>query len=237
MRRQTVLVVDDEPRYVRLLRANLESVGYRVVAAIDGASAVQRAEAEEPDLIILDLMLPDLDGYEVCHRIREFSTVPILMLTARREQADKVRGLDLGADDYLTKPFDAEELLARVRAHLRRSGFRQERHLAPPFEVGDLHIDFAQHRVLVRGREVSLSPTEYRLLHTLATNAGRVLVQEELLRRVWGAEYLDEPEVLRVYVRRLRQKIERDPSFPRYILTRPGVGYLMTASPPTVTQL
>jgi DNA-binding response OmpR family regulator len=227
MNRQTVLVVDDEPRYLRLLRANLESVGYRVVTASDGASGVQKAEIEDPRLIILDLMLPDLDGFEVCRRIREFSTVPIIMLTARREQADKVGGLDAGADDYITKPFDATEVLARVRAHLRRSSFGEQRHLEAPFTLDDLHIDFAQRRVEMRGREVGLSPTEYRLLHHLAKNAGRVLVQEELLRRVWGPEYTDESEVLRVYVRRLRQKIEDNASSPRYILTRPGVGYTM----------
>lgn len=227
MTRQTVLVVDDEPRYVRLLRANLESLGYRVVAADSGVSAVQRAEAEDPDLIVLDLMLPDLDGYEVCRQIREFSTVPIIMVTARRQQTDKVRGLDLGADDYLTKPFDAEELLARVRAQLRRSGLRRQPNLQPPFALGELTVDFAQHRVSIRGREVSLSPTEYRLLFHLASNAGRVLVQEELLRLAWGAEYADEPDVLRVYVRRLRRKIEEDPSAPRYIVTKPGIGYLM----------
>ena len=229
MTRQTVLVVDDEPRYVRLLRANLESLGYRVVAAEGGVSAVRRAEAEDPDLIVLDLMLPDLDGYEVCRQIREFSTVPIIMLTARRQQADKVRGLDLGADDYLTKPFDAEELLARVRAQLRRSGLRQQPNLQPPLALGDLTVDFAQHRVSIRGHEISLSPTEYRLLFHLASNAGRVLVQEELLRLAWGPEYADEPDVLRVYIRRLRQKIEEDPSTPRYVLTKPGVGYLMPA--------
>ncbi len=229
MTRQTVLVVDDEPRYVRLLRANLESLGYRVVAADGGVSAIQRAEAEDPDLIVLDLMLPDLDGYEVCRQIREFSTVPIIMLTARRQQADKVRGLDLGADDYLTKPFDAEELLARVRAQLRRSGLRQQPNLQPPLALGDLTVDFAQHRVSIRGHEISLSPTEYRLLFHLASNAGRVLVQEELLRLAWGPEYADEPDVLRVYIRRLRQKIEEDPSTPRYVLTKPGVGYLMPA--------
>ncbi len=229
MTRQTVLVVDDEPRYVRLLRANLESLGYRVVAADAGASAVQRAESEDPDLILLDLMLPDLDGYEVCRQIREFSTVPIIMLTARRQQTDKVRGLDLGADDYLTKPFDAEELLARVRAQLRRSGLRQQPNLQPPLSLGDLTVDFARHQVSIRGRDVALSPTEYRLLFHLASNAGRVLVQEELLRLAWGAEYADEPEVLRVYIRRLRQKIEEDPSSPRYILTKPGIGYLMPA--------
>ncbi|MCL4370939.1 MAG: response regulator transcription factor [Chloroflexi bacterium] len=227
MTRQTVLVVDDEPRYVRLLRANLESLGYRVVAADSGVSAVQRAEAEDPDLIVLDLMLPDLDGYEVCRQIREFSTVPIIMVTARRQQTDKVRGLDLGADDYLTKPFDAEELLARIRAQLRRSGLRRQPNLQPPFALGELTVDFAQHRVSILGREVSLSPTEYRLLFHLASNAGRVLVQEELLRLAWGAEYADEPDVLRVYIRRLRRKIEEDPSAPRYIVTKPGIGYLM----------
>lgn len=230
MTRKTVLVVDDEPRYVRLLRANLESVGYRVVAAGDGSAAVQKAEAEDPDLMLLDLMLPDMDGYEVCRRIREFSTVPIIMLTARREQADKVHGLDTGADDYITKPFDAAELLARVRAQMRRADQRQQRHVQPRFTLGDLAVDFAQHTVELRGAPVSLSPTEYKLLYHLATNAGRVLVQDELIRLVWGPDYLDDPEVLRVYVRRLRQKIEDDPSNPRFVLTRPGVGYVMPAS-------
>ncbi len=227
MNRQTVLVVDDEPRYVRLLRANLESLDYRVVSAPDGTAALEKAESEDPALVVLDLMLPDLDGYEVCRRIREFSTVPIIMVTARREQIDKVRGLDLGADDYITKPFDAEELLARVRAQLRRSNLGQPRRLAPPFALGELLIDFARQIVTAQGREVGLSPTEYKLLYQLATNAGRVLVQEELLKLVWGAEYRDEPEVLRVYVRRLRQKIEPEPAIPRYVITKPGVGYTM----------
>ncbi len=238
MNKQTVLVVDDEPRYVRLLRANLESVGFRVVSAPDGISAIQKAETEAPDLVILDLMLPDMDGYEVCRSIREFSTVPIIMLTARREQADKIRGLDKGADDYITKPFDAEELLARVRAQLRRSALAPAaRHHHVPLTLGDLSIDFDQHRVTVGGAEVSLSPTEYRLLSQLASHAGKVLVQEELLKLVWGPEYVDEPEVLRVYVRRLRQKIEDDPSTPKYIITKQGVGYTMPALPLTVTQL
>lgn len=228
MSREKVLVVDDEPRYVRLLRANLESVNYRVTAASDGASALQKAEIEDPDLILLDLMLPDMDGSEVCRRIREFSTVPIIMLTARREQADKVLGLDIGADDYITKPFDADELLARVRAQLRRGGQKQQvNDIQLPLCLGELEIDFAQQHVKVRGELVGLSPTEYRLLHHLARNAGRVMVQEELLRLVWGQGYENEPEVLRVYVRRLRQKIEDDPSAPRYIRTRPGVGYSM----------
>ncbi len=237
MSKQTVLVVDDEPRYVRLLRANLESVGFRVVSAPDGLSALQKAESETPDLVVLDLMLPDIDGYEVCRSIREFSTVPIIMLTARREQADKIRGLDRGADDYITKPFDAEELLARVRAQLRRSTLTPPSRQHAPLTVGDLAIDVAQHKVTMRGVEVSLSPTEYKLLLQLATHAGKVLVQEELLRLVWGPEYVDEPEVLRVYVRRLRQKIEDDSSSPRYVLTRPGVGYTMPLLSPTVTQL
>lgn len=229
MHQQNILVVDDEPRYVRLLRANLESVGYRVSAAGDGASALQKAEAEDPDVVVLDIMLPDMDGYEVCRRLREFSTVPVIMLTARREQADKIHGLDQGADDYLTKPFDAAELLARVRAQLRRSGLRQRQHLEPPLVLDRLRVDFAQQRVTLDAREITLSPTEYRLLYHLAVNAGRVMVQEELLRRVWGPEYSDESEVLRVYVRRLRQKIEEDPSSPHYVLTRPGVGYMMAA--------
>lgn len=229
MLRETVLVVDDEPRYIRLLRANLESLNYRVVAAEDGASALQKAEAEIPSLIVLDVMLPDMDGYQVCQRIREFSTVPIIMLTARREQSDKVVGLDTGADDYITKPFDAAELLARVRALLRRSGHAHQGHIQARFELSYLAIDFAQQEITVRGNEVSLTPTEYRLLYHLAQNAGRVMVQDELLRLVWGPAYRNEPEVLRVYVRRLRQKIEDDASSPKYVITRPGVGYSMPA--------
>jgi two-component system KDP operon response regulator KdpE len=174
-------------------------------------------------------MLPDLDGFEVCRLVREFSSVPIIMLTARAEESDKVRGLNLGADDYLTKPFGAEELLARVKAVLRRARpTPQPRH--PTFQTGDLRVDFARHTVTVRGRPVKLSPTEFNLLQYLAIHAGQVLPHEDILKAVWGPEYRDETEYLRVYIRYLRQKIEDDPSHPSYILTEPGVGYMLRAA-------
>ncbi len=222
----SILVVDDDPRTVRFVRANLESDGYRVVVAPDGPTALHLVEAEAPDLLLLDLMLPGLDGYEVCRRVREFSAVPIIMLTARGNEHDKVKAFDLGADDYLTKPFGTNELLARVRAVLRRTRFPEELRSQPGFTCGDLAIDFAQHRVTVRGQPVKLSPTEYKLLYYLASNAGRVLTHESILRKVWGPEYEgSEVELVWVCIRRLRTKIEADPSQPEYILTEPGVGY------------
>ena len=227
MRATSILVVDDERRYRELLEMNLTRRGYRVLKAADGLSALNIAEVEAPDLIVLDLMLPDIDGYEVCRRIREYSSVPIIMLTARVEDVQKIRGLELGADDYVTKPFSADELLARIDAVLRR--VRSARGSLPAAELidGDLHIDFQQHRVTVRGTDVNLTPGEYRLLAELATYAGRVVVQDELLRRVWGAEYVGATELLQSAIRRLRCKIEDDASAPSHILTRRGVGYLL----------
>lgn len=224
-----MLVVDDEPRYLKLVRYNLESAGYEVVTAAQGEEAVSLAAGKGLELILLDIRMPGMDGYEVCAKIREFSAVPIIMLTAMGEERDKVKGLRLGADDYVSKPFGAEELLARVEAVLRRSRV-SEASAEPVLAVGDMVIDFAQRKVAVAGQEVSLSPTEYRLLHCLAVNAGRVVVQEELLERVWGREYLEKYEGLRVYIRRLRQKIEKDPDHPAYIVTKPGVGYMLTAA-------
>ncbi|HVA23473.1 MAG TPA: response regulator transcription factor [Chloroflexota bacterium] len=224
MNKPAVLVVDDERRYRELLEMNLTRRGYRVLLAPDGLSGLNLLELEAPDLVVLDLMLPDLDGYEVCRRIREYSSVPIIMLTAKAEQAQKIRGLQLGADDYITKPFSADEVLARIEAVLRRAQVAREVP-ASAFDCGDLHVDFDQHRVTLRGHEVDLSPGEYRLLSQLAADAGRVLVQDELLRRVWGPEYAGEPELLHTAVRRLRSKIEDDPAAPRYVLTKRGVGY------------
>ncbi len=221
----SVLVVDDEPRYRELLDMNLTRRGYRVRHAVDGLGALNAVEAEEPSLVVLDLKLPDRDGYEVCRRIRTYSRVPIIMLTARAEPAEKVRGLAVGADDYITKPFSADELLARVDAVLRRAGSGQRSSLATTFESGDLHIDFAAHRVTVKGEQVGLSAGEYRLLVELTTNAGRVLLQDELLSRVWGPDYIGASALLQTAIRRLRRKIEEDPSSPRHVLTKRGVGY------------
>jgi two-component system KDP operon response regulator KdpE len=221
-----ILVVDDEPHVVRLVEANLRAAGYEVVSAADGRTALAMAERELPDLIILDIMLPSLDGYEVCRRIREYSAVPILMLTARSSEIDLVRGFDVGADDYLVKPFSVNELLVRVRAVLKRSKFLQEIIQHPPLIVGDLAIDFARRRVTVRGTEIKLSPTEYNLLTKLALNADRVILHQDLLHDIWGPEYRTETEYLRVYIHYLRQKIESDPANPKRIITHPGVGYM-----------
>jgi DNA-binding response OmpR family regulator len=221
-----ILVVDDEPRYVWAIKVNLEDEGYKTLTAQDGQSAIELAADAAPDLILLDVRMPDLDGYEVCRRIREFSTTPIIMLTAMAEQADKIKGLDAGADDYVTKPFSAEELLARVRAVLRRVGYTEGQEPTPVFEASDLQVDFARQRVFARGQEVKLTPIEYHLLRELVKQAGRVLVPDYLLEKVWGAGYEGENRLLRLAVHRLRQKIERDPRNPQYIQTRSGIGYV-----------
>ena len=225
---ERILVVDDDPRLVRLVKANLEPEGYQVLAVADGSSALEAVEREDPDLILLDLMLPGMDGYELCQRIREFSDTPVIMLTARGEDADKVRGLRLGADDYITKPFSIGELMARVEAVLRRTRSPEEAKAPSSFTAGDLSIDFSRRRVTVRGEEVYLTPTEYRLLYHLATNQGRVMLHEELLTRVWGPEYREELEYLRAYIHHLRQKIEPNPAQPQLILSKPGLGYLLS---------
>jgi DNA-binding response OmpR family regulator len=236
MPKEKILVVDDEARILRLVRSNLEPQGYKVLTAMDGESALTAAEMNDPDLIILDLMLPRLDGFEVCRRLREFSTVPIIVLTAKGEEVDKVKGLELGADDYLTKPFGVPELLARIKAVLRRTHVTPTQKLEPVFSLNGFSVNFAQRRVSANGRDVKLSPTEYKLLYELVTNAGRVVLHQDLLARVWGREYRDETEYLRVYIRYLRQKIEEDSSKPKLILTEPGVGYRFAApaEPPPV---
>jgi len=226
-RKATILAVDDEPRVLKLLKANLESSGYAVLTAADGEEALQTFERELPDLVLLDLMLPRMDGYAVCRRIREFSAVPVIMLTARSEQIDKIHGFEVGADDYLTKPFSISELLMRVQAVLRRSKWPEEIVSRQSFKAGPIEIDFAQHLVTSAGTQVKLTPTEYRLLAYMASNANRVLPHRELLRAVWGPEYGEEAEYLRVYMRYLRQKLEPEPSAPQYLLTQPGTGYML----------
>lgn len=230
MKRPRVLVVDDEPETVKFVSANLRARGYDVLSAEDGRTALKTFGQSVVDLIILDIMMPGLDGFEVCQTIRQRSDVPIIMLSARGQERDIVRGLNLGADDYLTKPFGVGEMLARVRAVLRRT---PQTGIAPrpPLVIQDLEIDFAARRVTVRGREVQLTPTEYDMLAHLAINAGRVLTHRTLLQAVWGPEYSDETEYLWAYIRRLRRKIEPNPSSPRYILTQPGVGYSFATSP------
>jgi len=222
-----VLIADDEPRYLRLLDANLRTEGYEVITAHDGQQAIEVFSSQPIDLILLDIMMPRLDGFGACQRIREFSSVPIIILTAKGEEQDRVRGLDLGADDYLVKPFSATELLARVRAVLRRAQLPSEGGQARFFTHENLRIDFARAEVWRGEQVVSLSATEYRLLLQFAHNLGKILTSEDLLTSVWGPEYKTDKEILWVSSARLRQKLEEDPHNPRHIVTRSGLGYLM----------
>ena len=233
-KKTTILVVDDDVQLLKIVTHNLEAEGYQVLALRDGAQALEAIERATPDLVLLDVMLPRMDGFQVCQRAREFSAVPIIMITARGRGQDKVRGLDLGADDYLTKPFRVDELLARVRAVLRRAQFTTNGHtqsLRAATTIGEVTIDYAQHLVTKAGREVALTPIEYRILAYLAQNAGRVVTQDLLLEHVWGAEYVGEGHMLRVNITRLRRKLEEDSSRPRYLLTRPGIGYMLVKGP------
>jgi two-component system KDP operon response regulator KdpE len=221
-----VLVVDDEPAIRRFLRASLSAHGYAVFEAEGGQSALSAVVADRPDLVILDLGLPDLDGIEVTRLLREWTHIPIIILSVRGQEADKIAALDAGADDYLTKPFSAGELLARMRVALRRVG---QSGLEPIFTSDDLTVDLARRVVMVAGHEVQLTPTEYDLLRVLVNHAGKVLTHRQLLREVWGVGYEQETHMLRVNVSNLRRKIEPDPTRPRYILTEPGVGYRLRA--------
>ncbi len=220
-----ILVVDDEERMARFIRLNLEHDGFQVVEAYRGMAAIQALRDAMPDLVLLDVMMPDLDGFEVLKLIREVSSVPVIMLTAKGEEDDRVHGLELGADDYITKPFSPRELVSRVRAVLRRTetAGNVPRDL---IEVDErFKIDFGRREVWVDGELVKLRPTEYRLLYHLVQNAGWVMTYDQLLSKVWGYEYRDEPHYVRLYVNYLRQKLEKDPSNPQYILTERGVGY------------
>jgi DNA-binding response OmpR family regulator len=224
-----ILIVDDEPRYVRLMEANLLSEGYLVLKAYDGQQAVNMVVDKSPDLVLLDVRMPVMDGFAACERIREFSNIPIIMVTAKGEEQDRVRGLDLGADDYIVKPFSATELLARVRAVLRRaekSGIISQQSV---FTHENLRIDLARAEVFLNDKIVYLSATEYRILIQLAQNVGKVLPSEQLLIDVWGKEYREDKEILWVSISRLRQKLEDDPRNPQHIVTRSGLGYTMPA--------
>jgi two-component system, OmpR family, KDP operon response regulator KdpE len=218
-----VLVVDDEPQIRRFLRVSLVAQGYRISEAASGAEALTRAASEGPDLIVLDLGLPDIDGQEVIRRLREWSATPIIVLSVRENEGEKVTALDQGADDYITKPFGMDELMARLRAALRHRVQADAKE--PVFRSGDLTVDLGKRLVGVAGREVKLTPKEYDLLRVLVIHAGRVLTHQQLLREVWGPAYTGEAQYLRVYVGQLREKIEADPAQPRHIVTEPGVGY------------
>ncbi len=220
-----ILVVDDEPRMVRFVRMNLDLEGYKVTEAGSGIETLEKVRDELPDLVLLDVMMPDMDGFETLERLREISTVPVIMLTVKGEEEDRIRGLELGADDYVTKPFSPRELASRIRAVLRRA----EMPTPTPkttIKIDDrLEIDFRQREVIADGERIRLRPTEYRLLYHLVNNAGWVMTHEMLLSKVWGYEYRDETGLLRLYITYLRKKIEPDPSHPLYIFTERGTGY------------
>jgi len=221
-----ILVVDDETPIQRFLRTALDAGDFSVHQAETGHAALAAAAATRPDVILLDLGLPDIDGVEVIRRIREWSQVPIIVLSVRDREDDKVKALDAGADDYLTKPFGVAELIARIRAALRRS-LRQT--AEPVYRMEELVVDLPHRRVAVSGREVQLTPTEYDLLRLMVIHAGKVLTHRHILKQIWGTAYVEQPHVLRVNISNLRHKIENDPSRPRYILTEPGVGYRLRA--------
>ena len=228
-RRASILVVDDEPPIRRLLRTSLGAQGYDVIEAEDGASALAAIERDKPDLVILDLGLPDINGIEVIRSVRQGSTLPIIVLSVRDDERGKVEALDLGADDYVTKPFGVEELVARIRAALRhRFQAQGER---PLFVSGDLAVDLVRRLVRRGGEEVKLSPKEYDLLAELVANAGKVLTHRHILRKVWGPAHTEDAQYLRIFIRNLRHKIEPDPERPHHILTEPGVGYRLREAP------
>jgi DNA-binding response OmpR family regulator len=224
-RNYRILAVDDEQRMARFIRLNLEHDGFRVVEAYTGQQAMDRLRTALPDLILLDIMLPDFDGFEVLKMIRAISTVPVIMVTAKGEEEERVRGLELGADDYVTKPFSPRELVSRVRAVLRRTEMASETTHGLMVVDDRLKLDFDRHEIWVDEKLVSLRPTEYRLLYYLVQNAGWVVTHDQILTNVWGYEYRDQPHYVRLYINYLRQKLEKDPANPKYILTERGLGY------------
>lgn len=224
MAAKKILVVDDEPLITESLEYSLKQEGFQVVVAHDGYQAIELAEKEAPDLIVLDIMLPGMDGLETCRRLRQESTVPIIMLTARGQEIDRVLGLEMGADDYLAKPFSFRELLARIRAVFRRMAF-EEAPKTQDIEIGEVRLDFAAHKVYSKNQELTLTQKEYDLLHTLMSHAGQVVSRAQLLDQVWGVEWLGDTRTLDVHIRWVREKIEENPSQPHYVQTVRGVGY------------
>lgn len=223
--KKKILVVDDERGLAKIIRLNLEQDGFEVVEANNGTQAMEKLRTTLPDLILLDVMMPDIDGFTVLKMIREIGNIPVIMLTAKGQEEDKVKGLELGADDYVTKPFSPRELTSRIRAVLRRGSFSKDEESGQIVVDDRLTIDFGKHEVWVEGELVQLRPTEYRLLYHLVQNAGWVLTHDQILNKVWGYEYEDEPHYVRLYINYLRKKIEVDPSDPQYILTERGIGY------------
>lgn len=226
--RKRILVVDDEPQITRVLRRSLQTHGYDVRTAADGEAALDVVHDWPPDLVVTDLTMPGMDGIELCRQLRAQSGLPIIILSVKGEEQTKVKALDAGADDYITKPFGMDELLARIRAALRRVSAKEPAGLMSPLTTGDFQLDLAAHRILVRGSEVHLTPKEFELLAYLIQHAGKVLTHRTLLAAIWGGDYTEQTEYLRVFVGQLRKKIEADPAKPQYILTEPWVGYRFT---------
>jgi len=222
---EKILIVEDDRNLLNTLQYNLRKEGYEVITAIDGAEALEIARRDKPDLIILDIMLPKINGFEVCRILRKEMTVPILMLTARAEETDKIVGLEIGADDYMTKPFSLRELIARVRAILRRVKIAEQPPEGPVLKVGDIELDVARHKVTVSGEIVELTPKEFDLLAFLAKNKGLVFSRDQLLEKVWGYDFAGGTRTVDVHIRWLRQKIEPEPTRPRYLITVRGAGY------------
>jgi len=227
LNRQCILIVDDDPKLIRLLREVLSAAGYDVLTGSSGSQAIETSAMEQPDLILLDIMLNEMDGYQAARRIREFSNVPIIMLTAKVTEADKLNGFNAGADDYITKPFSSKELLARVRAVLNRTQHAISSQVEAQLLCGDLKIDLARRHVTIREQEVYLTATEYNLLHELALHMNQVLLHEHLLTTIWGSEYRDDVDYLRSYVHSLRKKLEHDPAKPQLIINIQSVGYML----------
>ncbi len=223
--KKRILVVDDERGLAKIIRLNLEQDGFEVVEANNGAQAMEKLRTTLPDLILLDVMMPDMDGFTVLRMVREIGNTPVIMLTAKGQEEDKIKGLELGADDYVTKPFSPRELTSRIRAVLRRGNFARDEETGKIVVDDRLTIDFDRHEVWVEGQLIQLRPTEYRLLYHLVQNAGWVLTHDQILNKVWGYEYENEPHYVRLYINYLRKKLEVDPADPKYILTERGVGY------------
>ncbi len=232
MNKPLVLVVDDDHKILRLLRIELTAQGFAVSMAARGEEALEAIQRQRPDLVVLDIIMPGMDGLAVLKALRETSGVPVILLTAKGTDSDKIMGLELGADDYIPKPFNPEELTARARAVLRRSQSREAPSTGSRIECGTITIDLARRTVFVEGKSVVLSRTEWQLLQQLCANAGRVMLHEDLLTRTWGPEYRDDLQYLRVWISRLRQKLEKNPAEPRYIRTVQGIGYILEADQP-----
>lgn len=227
MRQFRVLVVDDEERILNFLQSKLKASGYEVVAATNGAEALEQAQAQEPDLVVLDVIMPKMDGFDTLRELRKFTAVPVIILSARGDDFDKIKGLRIGADDYLPKPFNPDELIARIEAVRRRLKPTQGGNIVEPISVGDVIIDFQRRTVAVKGEEKYLTRIEWLLLSELAQNAGRLMLYEELLTRVWGPEYRNDVQILRTWISRLRNKLERNPKDPQLINTISKAGYIM----------